>query len=145
MTLTAEDLVLSRMAVACKAFRWLPGMLAVEQAVPGMALSTRPVPVDNYWNAVGVWLPDLGDPATLGCLLALVREAWGDPRLVVIYHGEAAHPGQSEGWAVQCADNRLPVAGEDYPSEGEALVAALEAAPSGSKVARRGLPDLSSK
>jgi hypothetical protein len=98
-----------------------------------------------YPDALARMVPDLTDPATLGCLLTLVREAWGDPRLVVIYHGEAAYPGQSEGWAVQCADNRLPVAGEDYPSEGEALVAALEAAPSGSKVARRGLPDLSSK
>jgi hypothetical protein len=73
-------------------------------------------------------LPDLSDPATLGCMLALVREAWDDPRLVAIYC-EAWNLGQSEGWAVQCTDNRLPVAGEDYPSEAEALVAALEGAP----------------
>jgi hypothetical protein len=72
-------------------------------------------------------LPDLADAATTGVLLALVREAWGDPRLVAIYC-EAANPGQSEGWAVQCADNRLPLAGE-HLTEAEALVAALEAAP----------------
>ena len=73
-------------------------------------------------------VPDLSDPATLGGLLALVREAWGDPRLAAIFC-EAANAGQSEGWAVQPADNRLPVAGEDYPTEAAALVAALEAAP----------------
>ena len=73
-------------------------------------------------------LPDLTDPATLGCLLALVREAWGDPRLVAIYC-EPAHPGQSEGWAVQRADNRMPVVGEDHATEAEALVAALEVGP----------------
>ncbi len=72
-------------------------------------------------------LPDLTDPATLGCLLQLVRDAWGDPRLVAIYC-EPAHPGQSEGWAVQSADNRLSVAGENYENEAAALVAALEAA-----------------
>jgi hypothetical protein len=85
MTIEITNLDLSRRAVACKAFRWLPGMLAVEQAVPGMALSTRPVRVDNYWHAVGVWLPDLTDPATAGCLLAVLV---------------AAAPGS--GWGVSC-------------------------------------------
>ncbi len=122
MTLTAEDLVLSRRAVACKAFRWLPGMLAVEQAVPGMALSTRPVRVDNYWHAVGVWLPDLTDPATLGCLLALVREAWGP----AYGTGRPHLRPTATGWFV--ASCGYPVAPEGL-TEAEALVAALEAAP----------------
>ena len=120
MTIEITNLDLSRRAVACKAFRWLPGMLAVEQAVPGMALSTRPVRVDNYWHAVGVWLPDLSDPATLGCLLALVREAWGDPEMHLVLGG--AGSGES-----RVATVVLPIpAGR---TEAEALVAALEAAP----------------
>lgn len=73
-------------------------------------------------------IPDLEDAATLGCLLARVRYVWDNPRLVAIYC-EPANPGQSEGWAVQCADNRMPVGGEGYASEAEALVAALEAEP----------------
>ena len=30
-------------------------------------------------DGLGDFLPDLSDPATIGCLLHLVREAWGDP------------------------------------------------------------------
>lgn len=76
----------------------------------------------------GPYLPDLNDPATIGCILELVREVWKNKRLVAIYC-EAANPGQSEGWAIQTADNRIPIAGEDYSTEVEALLAALEAAP----------------
>jgi hypothetical protein len=135
MTLTAEDL--ARRAVACKGWRWMPGMLTLPFRESGpdspvchpawrVIYDGRSGPYANPKNNDAP--PDLTDPATLGCLLALVREAWGDPRLVAICC-EAAHPGQSEGWAVQAADGRLPVAGEDYPSEVAALVAALEAAP----------------
>jgi hypothetical protein len=65
-------------------------------------------------------LPDLQDPATLGCLLALVREAWGDPYLCCVGDRET-------GWRL---DGYAAV--EDihsYRSEAEALVRALEVAP----------------
>jgi len=109
--MTEEQIALARRAVACKGWRWMPGMLAVEQAVPGMALSTRPVRVDEYWHEVGVWLPDLTDPATLGCLLALYEETrkmltCPDP----VYTYASAY-------------------GLLHPRTAEALVAALEAAP----------------
>ena len=127
--MTAEQIDLARRAVACKGWRWRPGMrYLVPRTSPLESIAGRVPDLTRGWTRPPGMLSDLTDPATLGCLLALVREAWGDPRLVAIYC-EAAHPGQSEGWAVQCADNRLPVAGEDYPSEAEALVAALEAAP----------------
>lgn len=122
---------LARRAVACKGWRWMPGMGVRRWSNYDVLWRTQRVSNlaerGTFWLSEG-WLPDLSDPATLGCLTALVREAWRDPCLVAIYC-EAAHPGQSEGWAVQRADNRMPVAGEDYATEAEALVAALEAAP----------------
>lgn len=154
--MTPELTGLARRAVACKGWRWMPGMLAwrtthrgervqvriidgmdrhaeladprqAETTPSGSSLLASGYSVVDGWHRVEDLTPDLSDPATLGCLLALVRQAWGDPRLVAIYC-EAAHPGQSEGWAVQTADNRLPVAGGDYPTEAEALVSALERA-----------------
>jgi hypothetical protein len=66
-------------------------------------------------------LPDLSDPATLGCLLALVREAWGAGSYLL----------PDGGWYVKGA--RLKGGdtinlGIRATTEAEALVAALEAA-----------------
>jgi hypothetical protein len=67
-------------------------------------------------------LPDLDDPATLGCLLALVREARGDQTLASRFDDEY-------GWWV-VDGNRWADCGRG-DSEAEALVAALEAAGGG--------------
>jgi hypothetical protein len=67
------------------------------------------------------FLPDLSDPATLGCLLALVREAWGDPLMQAMNAGG--------GWV---GFRPAPIWTDKegcYDTEAEALVAALEAAP----------------
>jgi len=73
------------------------------------------------WSDTG-WLPDLTDPATLGCLLALVREAWGDQHL---------HVGRRiAGWGVWTSQSTpLPECVGKGDTEAEALVAALDAAP----------------
>jgi hypothetical protein len=62
--------------------------------------------------------PDLTDPATLGCLLALVREATGDREAHTV-------PGVLRGWRCVVGGIASVVA----PTEAAALVAALEAAP----------------
>ena len=122
--MTPDVNALARYAVSCKGWKWLPGMAFFDEHGAQWRVQSETHATLVHDDRV----PDLTDPATLGCLTALVRQAWGDSRLVVIYC-EPAHPGQSEGWAVQTADNRLPVAGENYESEAEALVCALEAAP----------------
>jgi hypothetical protein len=63
-------------------------------------------------------LPDLTDPATMGCLLALVREAWSEPELSATYYDDGT-------WCVGWPDSLR----HRQPSEAAALVAALEAAP----------------
>jgi len=110
---------LAKKAVACKDWRWMPGMLALDT---GLRLDE----MTDDWEAA---LPDLSDPATLGCLLALVREAWephrGDDSVVSTMQvgdkwGVGARYG-SEGLAAIV----LPA----FDTEAEALVKALEAAP----------------
>jgi hypothetical protein len=77
-------------------------------------------------------LPDLTDPATLGCLLALVREAWGVPELSVYYDGEGGNLSPPSRWMVSLSWGVTDWAGcvtKGHFTEAEALVAALEAAP----------------
>jgi hypothetical protein len=63
-----EEIELARRAVASPHWRWMPGMLTdVGERVTDPAVC--------YLGT----LPDLTDPATLGCVLALVRDAWGWP------------------------------------------------------------------
>ena len=68
-------------------------------------------------------LPDLTDPATLGCLLALVREAWDDPHVYAMRLNV-----RRQIWVVHVPSDRHSIHGEGE-TEAEALVAALEAAP----------------
>jgi hypothetical protein len=68
-------------------------------------------------------LPDLTDPATLGCLLALVREASGEPHAYV-------WPSKNGLWTVYANSGHHPRSlGLECDTEAEALVVALEAAP----------------
>ena len=67
---------LARRAVACEGWRWMEGMSTTEgDIVVGVGDDTITLRDDGVMHAEhsGV-LPDLNDPATLGCLLGLVRE-----------------------------------------------------------------------
>ena len=144
---------LGRRAVACKHWRWMPGMLLQWRTSSGVVYRGR---VCNIEEPDAVWCegredrfdwpelpkcwPDLSDPATLGCLLALVREAWGSDEwsrsVVPVFNG-------IDAWTVGCLDmqgrkaprllflvnkiNCMPVG--IGSSEAGALVIALEAAP----------------
>lgn len=95
--MTEAQIALARRAVACRGWRWMAGMLAAGHPGPrGGQKRARvegiltlddwtPRCVDFRGRRVPAHyackcseeevMPDLTDPATLGCLLALVREA----------------------------------------------------------------------
>jgi hypothetical protein len=123
--MTDEMIALSRRAVACTGWRWMPGMLAhfehdgrrVRVGMPDAWASTTAV-------------PDLTDPATLGCLLALVREAWGCVVVTSPDYDEDDEGCQEPtvvGWRAVETVRWMPVG--EGKTEAEALVVALEAAP----------------
>ena len=132
--------------VACKGWRWRPGML-----LSSPVGASRVVVVEPDWLALddlmgsgrGVHpsraLPDIDDPVTRGGLLELVRKASGDPgahafprfdgswcALVAL---DAEQPGRM-GWRLRRTSTGMRWLAEfSAPTEAEALVAALEAAP----------------
>jgi hypothetical protein len=137
---------LARRAMACKGWRWLKGMSdndgdlffgggcwASEEI--NAAINAERIRLDSpdelpagYFSSSTPALPDLSDPATVGCLLSLVREAWASPALQVSPRCRL-HDLAITRWVVYAnrADCDRMVAEGD--TEIEALVAALEAAP----------------
>ena len=144
--MTEEQIALARRAVACRGWRWMPGMSICAMGLTssrgldicdhgrvldvmdddGMQMvSASEYPYDEdgvpeYRWADAMHIPDLTDPATLGCLLALVRVAHGHELLHLSYRiakgavGFACYTPRPRPWV---------------SSEAEALVAALEDAP----------------
>lgn len=173
--MTPELKTLAGRAIACPAWRWMPGMLAQKTTHPSVQERGGPqtLPVrfveglrfaegfhgpsdkpeqipelaDPYvielipskevlttsahatidgWHRVVDLLPDLTDPATLGCLLSRVREAWNSP-LAQVSPMIPTSPRRKQNWAFYINDdNDRRFFGY---TEAEALIAALEAAP----------------
>ena len=132
---------LAKRAIACKGWRWMPGML-VHATVDGDASQYRLDGADELYKESCILVyeqriyedtddvcdifPDLSDPATLGCLLALVREARKAPGAYAkCDRPEDREPGLP--WCVNFGDGSSMVG--VFASEAEALVAALECAP----------------
>ncbi len=113
--MTEEQIALAKRAVACKGWGWLPGMLLADGVWRARVGEGWP------WKEDAELLPVLEDPATLGCLLALVREAHAVPFLQVSVKISREH-----GYQFDCHPHHR---GQWVDSEAEALVAALEDAP----------------
>ena len=144
--MTDAQTALARRVVACRGWRWMPGTLRLRATPPSRRdylLREGRVPdcgdpwVYENWPVI----PDVTDPATLGCLLALVREAWRCP---TVYVRQSTTRRVSDGviaWEVcdlyldaeACRALGVPREGSvgswGHGSEAEALVAALESAP----------------
>jgi hypothetical protein len=139
-----EAKALGLRALECDGFRWMPGML--DTGNERMLKAVGPM-----WDDTGVegaephsnYPPDFRDPATLGCLLALVRETWGEwahlvPFATNVKDEEAGDLVPAMWWTLADIKKRRGIlAGgeDDFPTylagqtQAEALVAALEAAP----------------
>ncbi len=121
-----EQIELAHRTVACKHWRWIAGMKAVkyeEHSTSWFRIE------ETHPRLTGVWasaLPDLSDAATLGCLLALVREAWADECACVlpIDYGPAGVM-----WVARLTAGGRSLTERHWPTEAAALIAALEAAP----------------
>lgn len=114
--------VIGRRALDCKWWRWLPGMLSRRLSAPGVSICHRYSEADWPANPHGGEYPDLSDPATLGCVVALVREAWGAQiRMPEYWPADGDEPAY---WAIE-------LRGQDVccPTEAEVLIEALESAP----------------
>ena len=136
-----EMKALAQRAVACEHWRWMPGMLAevvnlggaggcevlplhVRLAEMGEPTFDRRQGVADTSLVGHPCLPDLTDPATIGCLAHLVREVWGNSSMHVVRV-------MARRWGIAAADgeySRLVDACPLRPNEASALVAALEAA-----------------
>jgi hypothetical protein len=123
--MNTEEVEISKRAVSCKKWKWLPGMRAVgRKGAPEAWFRVE----ENLPKLHGDWseaLPDLSDPATIGCLLSLVREVCGDK--------EMAYSRCESGWVLLLGSSRVGVASMIFPSktsvtEAGLLVNALEEA-----------------
>ena len=128
--MTPEFVVLAQRAVACSKWRWMRGMTLVVEDTISDAEQARELITWADPGGMGYYrhrntsigdLPDLTDPATLGCLLVLVREAWNDNTITTQFHPSVGTPDRKR-WRVWQSGNPIAYG----VSEPEALVSALE-------------------
>ena len=128
--MTDEQIALARRAVACRGWKWMPGVLT-DRGDRVVTVSrdnyTRMYDPNRFYTSATynmTVLPDLTDPATLGCLLAMVREAWSMPMGITLSYsfGESL-------WNVVWEDSKHGGWCGRGKTEAEALVDALGSAP----------------
>ena len=116
---------LAARAVRAAEWRWLPGMVTMEGLIivaVGDALHVRGHTTRGYRDSpIGSDLPGLNDDETCNRVRELVREARSDPRFKVRL--TFSSPGE-----VTARTSAWTWGSHQFPTKGEALVAALETA-----------------
>jgi hypothetical protein len=141
--MTDNMIELGKRAVACRGWKWMPGMRTLDamrvihdpDRWPDRPCAIR----EGSWvdtappRPLGDDLPDLSDPATLGCLLALVREAYRDASKLWDGHVEVRRDHRILFFVVSFRHDASGALVEDTlttgGTEAEALVASLESVP----------------
>ena len=115
-------------------FKWMPGMLVAndghrpryirtyDDGVMHFACEVFADSMDMMRDGSKTLLPDLTDPATLGCVLAMVRQAHADPGIGVV-QSQSLFDGDLTPWLLATGSHVF-----DAATEAECLVNALAAA-----------------
>lgn len=115
--MNTEEIEIAKRAIACRKWRWLPGMRAVgRKGLPEAWFRVE----EKLSKLTGDWseaIPDLSDPATIGCLLELVREVWLDR--------EIAYSRCESGWILLYGNSRVGIASMIVPINTSKTVAGL--------------------
>jgi len=130
--MTNEELALVNRLTACKRWRLIPGIVARDKNNAVFVFVGYHTDGQEMWAGPSGWLAgsaltiDITSPATLGCLLTLIREAWNDPGLYTV---PLSSPGSVVNYLWHIRGNGSYIAKRSYTTEIAALVAALEVAP----------------
>lgn len=118
---------LAERAIACKKWCWGAGMLiSIPPQKGSEKRSFRRIVEGDQIVANSGCYPVFNDAATRGCLLGIVRQAYGKEATLIL-SDVVSEPGKPTMWCVTAGNNSKSK--KYYPSEVEALVAALEEAP----------------
>jgi hypothetical protein len=119
----------TNIVVSSPHFRWLPGARYVCSRPDPMPPVVGRVPdiIGREWKPYPNSVPDFDDPATFGCLIFLVREAWGVTSIFSDYYAGK--------WCVEFTDLTGQARAFYGDSEVDSFIAALIAAPARSDYA----------
>lgn len=112
-------------------FRWMDGMVDTDgsrvcDVYSGIVDASNPsaeYPSDAMHTLPNDAIPDLNDPATIGCLTALMRELLGEPSAYVMpIYAPNAH--NRHMWQIKASRFLGPIMQESHRSEAAAIIAA---------------------
>lgn len=101
--MTEEEISIAKRLVKSPNWEWMPGMLTLDSQFLSLVsddiihelylrlpdYKNEHYPDEYDWpHDLGLRVPIITDPPTLGCLLALVRKAWGMPTGITVSYSD---------------------------------------------------------